>query len=146
MKRLLFTFAIMAVVSCASVYPQQLPIQRPPMDPKTTEAYSLLIQRKVRLQSELEAVVSENSSEWPFAKRLQFELDALKIEMKKMSEVDESKVSKLTSGYGGLILRRVWLTGEIQFLSTDDGPQWPKTKETQRELELLDKEIQKVMR
>jgi hypothetical protein len=94
----------------------------------------------------LETLVSENSSEWPPAKRLQFELDALKIEMKKMSEIEESKVTKLTSGFGGLILRRVWLTGEIQSLLQDNGPEWPPTKETQRQLELLDKEIQKVLK
>jgi hypothetical protein len=146
MKRLLFTLAVMMVVSSASVYAQQVSPKRPEIDPKTTEAYSLLIQRKVKLQAQLETFVSENSSEWPPAKRLQFELDSLKIEMKKMSEVDESKVSKLTSGYGGLILRKVWLTGEMQFLSQDESPEWPSVKEKQRELELLDKEIQKIMK
>ena len=145
MRILLCIFGVMMVVSSASVYPQQVAPKRPEIDAKTTEAYSLLIQRKVKLQSELETLVSENSSEWPPAKRLQFELDALKNEMKKMSDIEESKVSKLTSGYGGLILRRVWLTGEVQFLLQDDGPEWT-TKERQRELELLDKEIQKVMK
>src|SRR3954468_13219522 len=117
MKRLLFTLAVIMVVSSASVYAQQVSPKRPEIEPKTTEAYSLMIQRKVKLQTQLETLVSENSSEWPPAKRLKFELDSVRNEMKKMSEVDESKVSKLTSGYGALILRKVWLTGEIQFLS-----------------------------
>lgn len=146
MKRLLFTLAVMMVVSSASVYAQQVSPKQPQIDVKTTEAYSLLIQRKVKLQAEWETLVSENSSEWPPAKRLKFELDALKTEMKKMAEVEDYKVTKLTSGYGGLVLRKVSLTGEIQFLSWDESPEWPSVKEKQRELGLLDKEIQKAMK
>jgi len=146
MKGLLSTIALMIVVSSSTVYAQEVSPKRREIDPKVSEAYSLLIQRKAKVQSELETLVTEYSREWPPAKQLQFELDALKAEMKKMSDVDESKVSKLTSGYGGLILRKAFLTGEVQFLSEDESPEWPLTKEKQRELELLDKEILKLMK
>jgi hypothetical protein len=66
--------------------------------------------------------------------------------MKKMLEVTEPKVSKLTSGYGALILRRVSIDTEIQTLLLEVGSDWPGVKEKQRELELLDKEIQKIMK
>jgi hypothetical protein len=144
MKGLLSTIALMIVVSSSTVYAQEVFPVRREIDPKVSEAYSLLIQRKAKVQSELDTLVTQYSSEWPPAKQLQFELDALKSEMKKMSEVDQSKVSKLTSGYGRLILRKVYLAGEIQLLLQEESSEWPLTKEKQRELELLDKEIQKL--
>lgn len=118
----------------------------PPQNPKTTLAYSLLIQQKVKIQAELERLLSEYDSTWPAARRLDFELSALKSEMKKMVEVEDSKIINLTPGYGGLVLRRASLAADIQLLSEEKTSDWPPLKQKQRELELLDKEIQKVMR
>src|SRR6185295_2355777 len=104
-----------------------------------------LIQRKAKLQAELETLLREYTGQWPPAKRLQFEFDTLNSEMQKMAEVDQSKVSKLTAGYGRLILRKVSLSGEIDTLLREEGSLWPTTKERQRELELLEQEILKLM-
>ena len=145
MKRLFTTFAVMIVALSAAVFAQQVSPKQAEVDPRTSEAYSLLSQRKAKLQAELETLLREYSGEWPAAKRLQFELDTLKSEMKKMAVVDQSKISKLTAGYGGLILRKVSLSGEIDTLLREEGSEWPTTKERQRELELLDQEIQKLM-
>jgi len=145
MKRLFATFAVMSVALSSAVFAQQVSPKQAEVDPRTSEAYSLLIQRKAKLQSELETLLGEYSGEWPAAKRLQFELDALKSEMKKMAAVDQSKVSKLTVGYGRLILRKVLLSREIDTLLREESSEWPTTKERQRELELLDREIQKIM-
>ena len=145
MKRLLATIAVMTVVSGAAVFARQASPHRTDVDPRTSEAYSLLIQRKAKLQAELEGLLKEYSGNWPPAKRLQFELDALTTEMEKMAAFDQSRVSKLTAGYGGLILRKVSLTGEIEALLRENTAEWPPTKEKQRELELLDQEIQKLM-
>jgi hypothetical protein len=106
----------------------------------------MLIQQKVKLQAELENLLSEYGSEWPKSKKAQFELDTLKTEMKKMADVEESKVSKLTSGFGSLVLRRIALATEVHMLLEEEGSEWPTFKLKQRELELLDKEIQKIMR
>ena len=146
MKRLFAAIALMMIVAAATVYAQQVSPNRSEIDPKVSDAYSLLIQRKVTLQAKLESMVREYSSDWPPAKGLQFELDALKTEMRKMSEVDQSRTSKLTSGYGGLVLRKVSLTGEIQLLLQEQSSEWPVTKDKQRELELLDREIQELMK
>jgi len=118
----------------------------PEQNPRTTQAYCMLIQEKVKLQAELESLVSEYSSDWPKSKRVQFELDTLKSEMKKMAEVEESKVIKLTAGYGSLVLRRIVLATDAHVLLEEEGQEWPTFKQKQRELELLDKEIQKLMR
>lgn len=114
--------------------------------PKNTQAYSMLIQQKVKVQAELENLLSQYTSDWPKSKKLQFELDTLKSEMKKMAEVEESKMIKLTPGYGGLVLRRISLATDVHMLSEEQSSEWPPLKQKQRELELLDKEIQKVMR
>ena len=121
-------------------------VAAPEQDPKTTQAYSMLIQEKVKLQAELESLVSEYTSSWPKSKMLQFELDTLKSEMKKMAEVEESKVIKLTAGFGSLVLRRIALATEVHVLLEEEGSEWPTFKLKQRELELLDKEIEKLMR
>ena len=118
----------------------------PEQDPKTTQAYSMLIQQKVKLQAELEDLLSAYTSDWPKSKGVQFELETLKTEMKKMAEVEESRVIKLTSGYGSLVLRRVALVTEVHMLSEENASDWPRLKQKQRELELLDEEIQTVMR
>jgi hypothetical protein len=117
----------------------------PEQNPKTTQAYSMLIQEKVKLQAELESLLSAYTGDWPKTRKIQFELDTLKTEMKKMAEVEESKVSKLTAGYGSLVLRRIVLATEVQTLSAEEGSDWPPLKQKQRELELLNQEIQKVM-
>ena len=145
MKRFLSACALAVIVSPSAVYARKIS-DSPQTDPRTTPAYSLLIQRKVKVQAELESLLMEYGSDWPRAKTLQLELDALRIEMKRMLEVTEPKLSKLTAGYGTLILRRVSLDTEIQTLLLEEGSDWPGVKEKQRELELLDKEIQKIMK
>ena len=87
----------------------------------------MLIQQKVKLQAELENLLSEYGSQWPNSKKVQFELDTLKSEMKKMAEVEESKVIKLTSGFGSLVLRRIVLATEAHML-LEEGVKWPASK------------------
>jgi hypothetical protein len=141
MKRFLSLLALTLVLAPGGAFAQKA--AKSETDPRTTEAYSLLIQRKVKVQAELESLLNEYGSDWPFAKRLQFELDTLKSEMKKMLELDETKVIKLTSGFGTLILRRASLATDVHVLLEENSAEWPPFKEKQRELELLDKEILK---
>lgn len=145
MKRFLSAFGLAVIISSSAAHAQKIS-NKPQNDPKTTPAYSMLIQRKVKVQAELESLLEEYGSEWPRAKTLQFELDALKSEKRKMAAATEPKVSKLTTGYGSLILQKVALDAEIQTLLLEEGSDWPEVKDKQRELELLDKEIQKVMK
>ena len=127
-------------------YAQQATVAREQPNPKTTPAYSLLIQRKVKVQAELETLLAEYTSDWPAAKKLQFELDALKGEMKKLAEIDEAQTPKLTNGYGTLLLRRALLESDIESISEQEGSDWPTLKQKQRELDLLDAELKKLMR
>jgi hypothetical protein len=144
MKRFLLVLVLAFAFFPAAASAQEF--SKPAQNPKTTQAFSLLIQQKVKLQAELENLLSEYTSDWPKSKRIQFELDTLKSEMKKMAEVEEPQVSKLSAGYGQLVLRRIVLAADVHMLSEEEGSDWPPLKQKQRELELLDKEIQKVMR
>jgi uncharacterized protein involved in exopolysaccharide biosynthesis len=146
MRRLVFGVALIVFVFSLPAHAQQPTVAREQPNPKTTPAYSLLVLRKVKVQAELEALVAEYSSDWPAAKKLQFELDALKEEMKKLADTDEAQIPKLTNGYGTLLLRRASLESEIQSLSEEEGSDWPTLKQKQRELELLDGELKKLMR
>ena len=139
MKRFLSILASALVLFPAGAYAQKAAGSE--TDPRTTQAYSLLIQRKVKVQAELEGLLREYTSDWPKAKGLQFELDTLRAEMEKMAEVVEPQVARLTAGYGALILRRVTLATEIHMLAEQESPSWPPLKDKQRELELLEKEI-----
>lgn len=114
-------------------------------DPRTTQAYCMLVERGVKVQAHLEALLSEYSSAWPQARQLRAELDALNVEMKKINEMDQPVIQKLTSGVGSLLLRKTVLLSEIKMLFEEQSSQWPPLKEKQRELELLDQEIQKIL-
>jgi len=144
MKRLTLVLVLVLAFFPAATLAQK--VAEPEQNPKTTQAYCMLIQEKVKLQAELESLVSEYTSSWPKSKMLQFELDTLKSEMKKMAEIEESKVIKLTAGFGSLVLRRIVIATDVHTLLEEEGPEWPTFKQKQRELELLDKEIQKIMR
>lgn len=142
MKRSLSVLGLLLIFGPA-LYAQK-PLTNKEVDPRTTPAYSMLIERRVKVQAQLETLLSEYTSDWPGNRKLQAEFDALKLEMKKMSEMDQLMVPKLTNGYGMLILRKTALVGDIQSMLQAEGSEWPPLKEKQRELELLDKQIQKL--
>ncbi len=142
MKRSLSVVGLLLIFGPA-LYAQN-PLTNKESDPRTTPAYSLLIERRVQVQARLETLLSEYTSDWPASKKLQAEFDALKLEMKKMSEMDRLMIPKLTNGYGMLILRKTALLGDVQSMLQAEGSEWPPLKEKQRELELLDKQIQKL--
>jgi len=142
MKRSLSVVGLLLVFGPA-LYAQK-PLPNKEVDPRTTPAYSMLVERRAKVQAHLETLLSEYTSDWPATKKLQAEFDALRLEMKKMSEADQTMIPKLTSGYGMLILRKTALAGDIQSLLETEGSDWPPLKEKQRELELLDRQIQKL--
>jgi hypothetical protein len=146
MRRLVLGIGLIVFVFSLPANAQQATFVREEPNPKTTTAYGLLVQRKVKVQAQLETLLAEYSSDWPAAKKLQFELDALKLEMKKLAETDGAQIPKLTNGYGTLLLRKASLESEIQSLSEEQGSDWPDLKQKRRELELLDTELKKLMR
>jgi type II secretory pathway component PulL len=144
MKRFLSILVLALLALVTTAYGQKAVVTQP-VDPKTTPAYSMLIERRVKVQAHLETLLNDYTSDWPPATKLQAELDALKTEMKKMNEIDQPLIPKLTSGVGAMILRKTVLVSEIKELLEEESSDWPPLKEKQRELELLDKQIQRVL-
>ena len=143
MKRI-FAVALLIIASFVT-YAQQTP-RESASDVKTTSAYGMLILRKLEVETELEKVLSEYTSEHPSAKIKQFELDVLNSEMAKMAETAQSNLVKLTSGYGTLILQKVKLVSEMQALLLEYTSEHPNVKLKEVELNLLEHEIAKLMR
>ena len=144
MKHFLSFLALAFAVS-SSAYAQTATVNSE-TDPKTTPAYSMLIERKVKVQAELETLLNQYNGEWPAAKRLRYELDAVEAEMNTMAETTAPKTARLTSGYGSLILRKITLTADLQVMLRDYASDWPETKTRRRELELLQGELQEIMK
>lgn len=139
-----FAAIAFAVAISSMCYAQQSSSQSP-ANIKTTSAYGLLVEKKVAVEAELKEVLSKNTSDFPSAKIKQLELNALEDEMKKMRAIAESKIPKLTSGYGMLILRRVALKSEKQALLLEYTSDSPNVKRKEVELNLLEQEIQKIL-
>lgn len=115
-------------------------------DAKTTSAYSVLVLRKAALEAELEELLREYDENWPATKRKQFEYDTLVREMKRVSEMPESSISRLTSAYGTLVLREVSLESKLQSLLLENTEEWPEVKRIKVELAALRREINDIMR
>ena len=144
MKRFPLVLVLAFVLFPAATLAQK--VSEPEQNPKTTQAYSMLIQQKVKLQAELENLLSEYTSDWPKSKKVQFELDTLKSRNEKDGGGRRIKSEQIDPGFGSLVLRRIVLATEVHVLLEEEGSEWPTFKLKQRELELLDKEIEKLMR
>jgi hypothetical protein len=110
----------------------------PNSNPKTTQAYTLLILRKAEVQA-------ERADHLPTVMRLDFELAELKREIKEMEAVERPLVHKLTASYGNLVWRRVSLKADIHMIYVGESG-WSELKAKRRELRAVNKEIQKLMR
>ena len=114
--------------------------------PETTPAYGVLVLRKVAVESELANLSERLTSEHPSVKRKRFELRALKLEMRKMRTVEKSRVAKLSSTMGSLILNKVALEVDLNDLQGSLTSQHPDLKKKSRDLATLKREIESVLR
>lgn len=144
MKRILAAVALSVIASFVT-YAQDTP-RECVSDVRTTAAYSMLILKKVAVEASLQRVLSENTSQHPSAKSKQIELDVLNSEIEKMSATAASNLAKLSSGYGSLILQKVKLASELQTLRFEYTSSHPNVKWKKVELDLLENEIDEVMK
>jgi uncharacterized protein involved in exopolysaccharide biosynthesis len=114
--------------------------------PETTPAYGVLVLHKVAVESELADLSERLTSEHPSVKRKRFELRAIRIEMSKMRTVEKSRVTKLSSTVGSLILSKVALEVELNDLQGSLTSQHPDVKKKSRDLAALEREIESVLR
>jgi hypothetical protein len=76
MKRILSLVGLL-LIFVPALYAQK-PVATKEVDPRTTPAYSMLIERRVKVQAHLETLLSEYTSDWPATRTLQAEFDALR--------------------------------------------------------------------
>ena len=142
-----FIIAIALAISAAGVVVGYAPQSAEVLSsaPETTPAYGVLVLRKAAVESEL-AVLSETvTSTHPDIVSKRYEFRALVREMNKLRAIDRSRVSKLSSTVGELILRKVALDVELNDLLGSVTFSHPDLKQKRTELAALEREIQKIM-
>lgn len=113
--------------------------------PETTPAYGVLVLRKAAVESEL-AVLSETvTTAHPSFVSKRYELRALAREMNKLRAIDKSRVTRLSSTVGDLILHKVALEVELNNLQGSFTFSHPDLKKKKLEFAVLEREIQKLL-
>src|SRR5215213_6109275 len=114
--------------------------------PETTPAYGVLVLRKAVVKSELADLSGRLTHEHPSLHAKRFELRAIGVEMDKMRAIEKSRVSKLSTTFGALVLSKVVLEVELNDLLIRLTPQHPEVTKKTLELAALEREIQNILR
>ena len=146
MKRILAAIALTVVASYAVVGYALQSAEGLSSDPKTTPAYGVLVLRKVAVEAELSDLSAAFLSQHPDVQSKRFELSAVSREMERMLAIEKSSMSKLSSTYGNLILRKVALEVELEDMLGSLTSQNPDIKRKKVELAALEREIEKILR
>jgi len=112
---------------------------------KATPAYEVLVLRKVAVEAELADLSSRFTGSSPAVEAKLFELNTLAREMQSMQRIESDEVSKLSRGYGNLILRKVTLEVELDGLLRSYTPQHPDVDKKRVELDALQRELRKML-
>lgn len=141
-------FVSLSLVMAGSVgslgTPRQLTASKPG-DPKASLAYGVLIVRKAAVVAELQTMLSTYKSGHPAVKNKQYELGLLGREIKKVAAMNKRYVSKLSSAYGNLVLRKVTLEVELKDLLNRVTPKHPDVKLKRDELLALERQIKSAL-
>ena len=114
--------------------------------PETTPAYAVLVLRKAIVRSELADLSGRLTNEHPSLHAKRFELRAISLEMDKMRAIEKSRVSKLSTTFGALILSKVVAEVELNELLIRLTPQHPEVTKKRLELAALKREIENLVR
>lgn len=145
MNRLFAAATLMLIASSVSIAYAQQPAGVMTSDAKTTPAYGTLVLRKAAAEAELQKMLTMITVGHSDVRLKKIELDALTREMERMEMTRESGVPKLTSTYGTLILRQIAVEVELEALLTQVSERHPDVKNKRTELNLLKREIERVL-
>ena len=147
MKYLLASAAFVLIASSTLAHAQQSPSPgSSACDAKTTPAYGVLVLRKADLEAELQMMLARFTEAHPDVRLKKIELDVLEREMKRMETVAQEGLPKFTATYGNLILHQVKVEVELETLMAQLSEQHPDVKNKRAELDILKREIDKVLR
>lgn len=145
MKALLVAIALAvgAAGAVAGYEPQS--VERVSSAAETTPAYARLVLRKATVESELADLSAKVTHEHPSLEAKRFELRGIRREMERMRAFEQSRVSKLSSAVGDLILSKVALQVELHGLLARVTPQHPLVTQKSDQLAALEREIENVL-
>ena len=141
MRRILIAVAI-GIVSCyvALGFPPQIP------DSKATEAYQLLVLRKIAVAADLVDLTKRYSTDSQLVQSKRFELELISREIDRLLNVDSVIAAKLSANYGKLIIKKVDQEVELYILERVFTAQHPRVTRTRVTIALLEREIQGMLR
>jgi len=113
---------------------------------KATPAYEVLVLRKVAVAAELADLSSRFTGSSPAVEAKRFELNTIARELQSMQRIESDEVSKLSRGYGNLILRKVALEVELDGLLRSYTPQHPDVEKKRVELDALQRELREMLK
>jgi uncharacterized protein involved in exopolysaccharide biosynthesis len=145
MKKILAALTVLVITSYVVVGYAQESAGSLSNNPHTTAAYEVLVLHKVSVKAELENLSTTFRSANPQLVKKRFELGLLQREMEKMAAIEKSRVPRLSSSYGTLILRKVALEVELDELLRVVKPRHPKALAKDAELVALKREVEKIM-
>jgi uncharacterized protein involved in exopolysaccharide biosynthesis len=142
MKTLIIAIAFALSAGVAVGYQPQTVLSSAP---ETTPAYGVLVLRKAAVEAEFANLSETVTSTHPSIVSKRFELRVLAREMNKLRAIDASRVPKLSSTFGSLILNKVALEVELNELRGNFTSSHPDVKKKRLELAVLEREIEKLL-
>ena len=127
--------------------PQTQPTQQqtPQGSTKSSPAYIELTLRKVEVEAELNELLVEYTEEHPKARVKQAEINSLNREMDRIAAMDASMIPRMTATFGKLVLRKVELETEVNKMLLQYEEGHPQIKKTKDKLEIIEREIQRIL-
>lgn len=141
MRRLLIAIAVGIVSSYVAL---GLPLQT--ADPKATEAYQLLVLRKIAVAADLVDLTTRYSGNSQLVQSKRLELEIITREIDRLLNVDSALAPKLSANYGRLLLKKVDLEVELSILKRIFTAHHPRVRQTRVRIDLLDGEIEAMLR
>jgi len=141
MRRILIAVAV-GLVTCYAVL--ALPPQT--SDPKATEAYQVLVLRKVAVAAALADLNTRYSPKSPLIQSKQFEFEMISMEIERLLSMDLAVLPKLSTNYAQLLLKKVDLQVELNTLERVLTIQHPRIRQARVTIGLLEREIEAMLR
>ena len=108
---------------------------------ETTPAFTMLASHKLVVESELQKLLTGYTAIHPDVLKKQSELEAIEREMTQMSITSEAKLSRLTTAYGRLLIRKFTEEANLRHLLGRFTRQHPEVIEATKKLKMTENKL-----
>ena len=143
MKKMLVAMALLVTASFVVIGSEPQSAKETAV--RSTPAYGMLVMRKVAVEADLADLTNKLTATHPSVINKRFELRAINREMKKLVAVENASETRLSGTVGNLILQRVALEVQINYLASHVTFKHPDLKKLRVELTALNREIQNIL-